>query len=163
LPENLPLEIDGNSFERVLLKIFWGGLASGNLRGPGGILFGTDVDLPILKILFGEKDFPRSTGLFLLGQLNEPWLVERHIEVAAVVAAGQPVAVIVNIAPLRFALTVTPEGKSVPILAGKSFFRPATITILGPNGVSHKISFRWNGHSDNQDLVLNYLDSAPTR
>lgn len=161
LPNDSRLEIDGNHFERVLLKILLGGLASGNLRGPGGTLFGTDLDLPILEVLFGEKEFPPSTGMFLLGQLNEPWGVERHIEVAAVVAAEQPVAVIVNIAPLRFALTVTPEGKNVAVIAGKSFFRPATINILGPNNSSHKILFKWTGESGNQDIAINYLDTPP--
>jgi hypothetical protein len=105
-----------------------------------------------LKRLFGEENSPPSTGLFLSGELNVPWSVEHNFRAAAAIVDGNPVAILVSVALLRFAVTVTPEGKNSPLLAGKSFFRPASITILGPR--SSKIRFTWTGDSGNQDVVV---------
>jgi hypothetical protein len=158
-----PLEIDGHKLERVFLKILLGGVASGNLRGPAGAFLGASLDVLLLKVLFGERELPAPAGLFLLGETNRPWLVERHIEVAAIAIAGESVAIIVNIAPLRFALALTLWGGDTPILAGKSFFRPASITVSGPKGINHKIAFRWKGESDNSHITVGYLSEPPTR
>jgi hypothetical protein len=159
----LSLQIDGHDLERVFLKILLGGAASGNLRGPGGAFLGANVDTLFLKVLFGERELSAPAGLYLLGEPNRPWLVERDIEVAAVALAGEPVAIIVNIAPLRFALALTPEGRNTQILAGKSFFRPAAITVSGPNGINHKIVFRWEGGADNSHVTVGYIAEPPAK
>lgn len=156
-----PLEVDGHDLERVFLKIVLGGAASGNLRGPGGTPLGAGLDVPVLRVLFGERDLPPSVGLFLMGQPNAPWLVERHIEVAAFADAEEPVAVMVNIAPLRFVLTLTPEGRHSPVLVGKSWFQPGAITVAGPNGINHRIVFKWKGGTNHPHVIVGYVTPSP--
>jgi hypothetical protein len=153
-------QFDGNGVERFFLKILLGGVASGNLRGPGGTTATQGFDASLLRRLFGEEAFPPATGMFLLGELNVPWLVEQPLQAAALIDNGNPVGVLVSIAPLRFALAVVPPGDNSPLLSGKSFYRPATITMADlTNG---KIIFTWKGKAGNEDIVVGPAQPPPT-
>jgi hypothetical protein len=149
---NAVYQFDGNGIERFFLKILLGGVASGNLRGPGGTTATHDFDASLLRRLFGEDAFLPPTGMFLLGELNVPWLVEQPLQAAALIDSGTPVGVLVSIAPLRFALAVVPPVDNSPLLSGKSFYRPATITMA--NLTNGKIIFTWEGKSGNEDIVV---------
>jgi hypothetical protein len=90
--------------------------------------------------------------MYLLGELNVPWLVEQPLQAAALIDNGNPVGILVSIAPLRFALAVVPPSDNSPLLSGKSFFRPATITMADlPNG---KVILTWDGKAGNEDIVV---------
>jgi len=145
-------EFDGNGVERFFLKILLGGVASGNLRGPDGTIVREGFDKSLLRRLFGEETFPSPTGLYLLGELSVPWLIEQPLQAGALIDSGNPVGILISIAPLRFALAVVPPDDNSPLLSGKSFYRPATITMT--NLQNGKIIFNWDGKGGKEDIVV---------
>jgi hypothetical protein len=70
--------------------------------------------------------------------------VSGPIAISAIVLHEKPVGLVINIAPLRFILALVPASES-PLLSGKSYDRPATITMLGANNGGGKVVFRWKG------------------
>lgn len=152
-------KFDGNAIERFFLKVLLGGVASGNLRGPGGTAVTDGFDAPIVRRLFGKEAFPPSTGMYLLGEMNVPWLVEQPLQAAALINNGKTLGLLVAIAPLRFALAVMPPDDKSPLLSGKSFYRPATITMKDlPNA---KVTFAWDGKAGNEDIVVGPAQPPP--
>lgn len=73
------LQFDGNAVERFFLKMLMGGVASGNMRGPKGARVARNPDERVLSWLFDVRGSPPSAGLFLLGELNVPWVVEHDL------------------------------------------------------------------------------------
>ncbi len=117
------------------------------LRAFGMVRYPSNV-----RRLFGEEPFPPRSGLYLLGELNVPWLVDQPFSAGALTADGRPIGILINVAPLRFALAAVPPADDSPLLASKSSYRPATITMANlPNG---KILFKWDGTADRQDIVI---------
>jgi hypothetical protein len=142
IPGDTIYEFDGHKVERFLLKILIGGLVSGNLEGPQGASLKGQPELSTLGALFGEAALPEKSGLFLLGEIKVPWFVGEPMGVAAIVHDGKPAGVLVNIAPLRFALTIAPEARDSALVSGKSFYRPTSVTVGGPD--SRTIKLNWN-------------------
>ena len=73
--------VDGDLFERWMLKALCGGLFSGNMRADGGRkLKGVEPPLDWLGMLYGGEQFPERFGLYSVApQGSETFKIDRGI------------------------------------------------------------------------------------
>jgi hypothetical protein len=148
--------IDGDRFERFLLKALCGGLYAGlfPVEACGQL---KDVEPPLgwLEVLYFKEPFPEGYGLYWKWT-GEPFQADRIIVKWAPLMLGS--GDYVSIHGLRFwlfgfeftLLAPGPEERAVESLAGQAY-RPTAVTLDSP-GI--KISFAWDSGPGSPEIGI---------
>jgi hypothetical protein len=140
--------VDGENFERFLLKVLCGILASRATRsGPGPEVIEMDPPAEWVDILFGRSDFPLRAGLYLPVELNDVWREEPNAyAIAPLLMNDSGVAGVQAVLRNRpfVVMLVNPGPRFDGALPPKSMWRPRQIRNLYPGG-RDIIQFNWSG------------------
>jgi hypothetical protein len=157
------IRIDGDTFERWLLKLFCGGLFSGNIRIPE---FGPRVGKPppteLTQVLFGMEKFRPYKGLYLHGESpDKPINTDGNVfKTSALHISGIEVLVGVRVWLFGFQFDLVAFGVSfgLPRAMRDASYRPAGLSSVSSN---IQINFEWRDGPQSPIVVFDYLGERP--
>jgi len=152
--------IDGDAFERFMLKAFIGGLYSGNFRLPTGMTMkGEPPTLEMLHILYRGAEFPARTGMFWIPPKPGNPVTSDHmvLQVAPVPSVDNTMVGEFRVILFGFEFTLLMLGlaPSIPSVFDSASFRPAGIRV---NGFETEIQFKWKNGPQSEEIVF---ESSP--
>jgi hypothetical protein len=157
------IRIDGDAFERWLLKLFCGGLFSGNIRIPEfGRREGKPPPTELARVLFGMDKFRPYKGLYLQGGSPEkPIITDGDVlKTSALHISGFEVLVGVRVWLFGFRFDLVAAGVSfgMPTAIKDASYRPAGLSSASSNVL---IEFEWRDRPQSPLVVFDYLGECP--
>lgn len=157
------IRMDGDAFERWLLKLFCGGLFSGNIRVPEfGSREGKPPPTDQTRVLFGKEKFRLYKGLYLHGGSPEKPINtdEDVLKTAELHISGFEVLVGVRVWLFGFQFDLVAAGVSfgMPMAMKHASYRPAGLSSAGSNVL---IEFEWRDGPQSAVLVFDDLGEMP--
>jgi len=153
--------VDGDLFERWMLKAVCGGLFSGNMRADGGLeLKGVEPPLDWLETMYEGKRFPDNFGLYAAApQGGETFTIDRAIFRCSPLVLQNELGTVVHGAKLhlfgfRFVLLATgPQPRAVEAMAGHSH-RPNGCVL---DGSGTRVSFAWDSGPGSGEVAMRFV------
>ena len=149
-------EVDGDAFERWMLKAFIGGLYSGCFRLPPGMSMKNEPPtLEMLHILYRGAEFPAGTGMYWIppepGMATNPGT--EPLQVAAVPDINNTMvgAFRVLFFGLEFTLLLLGLAPGVPTVFDTAWFRPSGLKV---EGINTEIKFTWKNGPGSDRIEL---------
>jgi hypothetical protein len=139
---------NGPDFERWLLKVLCGLLASRNAMDKAGSKIEIDPPLDWCRVLLGQRQLPAHLGLYVTSQVGDPLNMASGIGFGPALSdEGAPVGALAKINGLDFALTLARVLNPTGTVLDGAVHRPREITL---NGVSCRVVLwlageGWNG------------------
>ncbi len=161
IPNRFIKKIDGDAFERWMLKALVGGLYSGILRLPPGMSM-KDVQptLDFLHILYRGAPFPTGTGMFWIppkpGTFTNPGLEPLQLAPVPNVDNTMVGAFRVFLFGLEFTLLRSSLSPGVPTVFDSAWFRPAGLKV---EGLTTEIRFKWKTGPGSDEINLRRFPS----
>lgn len=144
-PSRIIKEVDGDAFERWMLKALIGGLYSGSFRLPSEMSMKDEQPtLEMLHILYRGAEFPPGTGLYWTppspGTATNPG--REPLQVGAVPDINNTIvgAFRVFLFGLDFSLLLLGPAPGVPTIFDTACFRPSGLRV---DGLKTEIKFKW--------------------
>ena len=137
------LSLTGDHFERWLLKVLCGFMASGNSFSIQRQSLPQQPSQQFVRYLFGEDPLPDGFGFYLLPEPPTPHT--RDFGFVALSRNGEHTGFMMSIANLQFFLAMKDPGPTPDGLLKKSFYRPRFIKIANTlNGNECQINLHWD-------------------
>jgi hypothetical protein len=145
--------VDGDAFERWMLKSLLGGLYSGNFRATEtGVL----PSVGFLEILFAGGEFPDKQGLYWMpigpGAVTVP--DTKILRVAPLVAGGDVLGLTVWLFGFEFVLLTAQLISETPTRFAGASYRPAGMWADGSNA---RIKFDWKDGAQSGEIALRHV------
>ena len=139
--------VDGDLFERCMLKMVCGGLYGGHTRTDGGTeLKGVEPPLEWLQILYDDRPFPVGYGLYCREPRGQEVFTVDHsiVKWSTMILQNEVQKVVhglvLHLFGFRFSLLATgPQPRAVEAMAGQSY-RPNSFII---DGSGTRVNFAW--------------------
>ena len=159
------IRIDGDAFERWLLKLFCGGLFSGNIRIPEfGRREGKLPPTELTWVLFGKEKFRPYKGLYLHGGSPEkPIYTDVDVlKTASLHISGVEVLIGMQVWLFGFQFDLVAAGVSfgMPKAIKDASYRPAGLSSTSSNVL---IEFEWRDGPQSPMVMFDYLGERPAR
>lgn len=147
---------NGYDVERWMLKTICGVVHSKNASMQGRRIDFWSPPMEWLRILFENKAFPKSTGMFFSGEPGTQEINRYQFEFTPLTNDSSLLdGAVTKIRFLRFILAMTPtEGKSHPLFAG-STFKPSSI-VFKTGKIFHAILIWWMHPGGDKSVELGY-------
>jgi hypothetical protein len=157
------IRIDGDAFERWLLKLFCGSVFSGNIRFPDfGDRKGKSIPSDVTRVLYGKDNFRPYKGVYLHGASPvKPILTDGIVlKTSALHYSGVEVLVGVRVWLFGFQFDLVAFGVSfgMPAALKETSYRPAAILSPASNV---RIEFTWADGPRSEDVVFEFLGERP--
>jgi hypothetical protein len=150
------ISVDGDLFERFLLKVMCGGLFSGNLRHSSFSMKGQLPPLQWLKTLFDGAAFPARHGLYYMPKVD--LIVANHDVLDFSPFFSEDLKTVCGIRSwffgIEFDLLFASIQPGVRTSFYNSLYRPAGLRVKGSDA---RIEFTWNGGPGGQEILLERL------
>ena len=153
----IPIHVNGDDFERWMLKALCGGLFSGNLPVAGKSHKAVNPPMEWIKILCVSARFPTGCGLYV--RAGTPGVVfETEPSVFRVAAEfdadNRVVGFKVLIFNFEFLLLLAPVQADRMATLQHCVYRPSALNFQGADGSHRKIQFQWrDGSTDELQVV----------
>jgi hypothetical protein len=147
--------LNGHDVERWLLKSLCGLLSSKSGRAVDGSPLLDDVPEEWVRILFGERLFPSSWGLYVGGSIgHETTMAPKLLEFAPVSGDGSVVGVSAGLSGFELVLIMAPVGETrTGAITSGSIYRPGYIEVSAA-GVSRTLYFHWDQPSERAGIQM---------
>ena len=150
--------VNGDQFERFLLKVLCGGLFSGNLRPPSGSMKGICPPLDWLKILFEGASFPEKQGLYYIPAAPNEIIVADHDILEFTAFFSEDLKTVCGIRSWFFGIEFDLLLVNLPPGVRTSFdgalYRPSGLRVDGSNA---RIEFTWTDGPGDREIVLRHI------
>jgi hypothetical protein len=152
------IRVDGDGLERWMLKVFFGGLYSGNfLIAPAENMKSECPPLDLLGVLFKGAPFPHNQGLYWMPPKQGAKLTTdpQILRVAPLLAqGGQEVGgLCVWLFGFEFCLLTAGIAPGVSTAFDDAVYRPAGMRAIGSNAT---ITFDWQGGAQSPEVELRH-------
>lgn len=139
------ITLNGDLFERWLLKVLCGFMASGNSFSRQGQSAPQQPSQEFVRFLFGEDPLPDGFGFYFVSGAPPPAPHTHDFGFAPLSRNGEHVGFIMSITNLRFFLAMTNPGLTPDGLLRGSVYRPRFIKFANSvNGSGCRINLQWN-------------------
>jgi len=153
---HLEFEVAGEIFERWILKVLIGVVASGNAEKDNVRVPKSKPSLEWLQLLFGVESMPSACGVYALSQ-QHPFSV-KGISFAPLSRDNKILGAILDIHGFRFLLAmVTPDVNRSGSLLENATYRPTYFEFSHDvRPCSARLRFRWQESISQQGLVFGF-------
>jgi hypothetical protein len=148
--------VNGDHFERWMLKTLCGGLFSGTFPLPSGSLKGFRPPERWLRVLFRGDQLPDGQGLYLKAGTpgeaftTEPSVLQMNVEFQENAVIGFTVRVF----KFEYTLVLVPLPAFMPPSLEHASHRPSGLIVHGSNKSIH---FEWNHGSNGESVIVQWL------
>jgi hypothetical protein len=156
------ISLNGDFFERWLLKVLCGFMASGNSFSKEGQSVPQQPSREFVRFLFGDDPLPAGFGFYFLSEGPPPVAPHTHnFGFAALSRNGEHTGFLMSVANVQFLLAMKNPGSTPDGLLRGSFYRPRFIKFANSlNGNACQINLHWSRPGSDLGITLRFTPEA---